>query len=95
LKKGIDLTLVGILKKYTQGRDKILFEPKGERRVSELLEELGIPSPLVAIVLVNGKQVSKDYRLKEGDEVKLVPLIGGGHSGDRAVTKIIKEDDQW
>ena len=95
MKKSLGITLVGTLKKYTQGQEKMFFEPEGECRVSELLEELGIPSPLVAIVLVNGKQVSKDYALKEGDEVKLIPLVGGGQLGDRAVAKTIKEDDQW
>jgi len=39
---------------------------------------LGVPSPLVGIVLVNGRQVEKSYVIEEGDEVKLIPLLGGG-----------------
>jgi len=46
--------------------------------IEELLRKLVIPSELVAIALVNGLQRPKGYQLAEGDEVKLVPLMGGG-----------------
>jgi molybdopterin converting factor small subunit len=32
----------------------------------------------VGIVLVNGRQVEKSYVIGEEDEVKLIPLLGGG-----------------
>lgn len=46
--------------------------------MAEVLEALGIPSALVAIVLINGRQELKNYVLQDGDIVKLVPLVGGG-----------------
>ncbi|MFQ5886841.1 MAG: MoaD/ThiS family protein [Anaerolineae bacterium] len=39
---------------------------------------MGIPPDLVAVVMVNGRQEPKSYLLQEGDQVKLVPLVGGG-----------------
>lgn len=40
----------------------------------KLLSDDGIP----AIPLVNGKYVSFDYELKEGDEIALMPPASGG-----------------
>jgi len=65
---------VGILSRYA-GYE---VEVEGGKSVEEVLASLGIPSPLVGIVLVNGKQVEKSYAIEEGDEVKLIPLLGGG-----------------
>ena len=61
-----------------EGRESLSVE--AGRTVYQLLEELGIPSDLVAVVMVNGHQRSKSYLLREGDQVKLIPLIGGGDS---------------
>jgi len=44
----------------------------------EAIEDLGVDPDLVAIVMVNGRQRFKSYRLQEGDQVKLVPMVGGG-----------------
>lgn len=68
--------LVGILSHYAGSCGEI--EVEGGKNVGEILESLGIPSALVGIVLVNGKQVGKNHKIEEGDEVKLIPLIGGG-----------------
>ena len=65
---------VGILRSYAG--DEVDIE--GGKSVEEVLASLGIPSPLVGIVLVNGRQVEKSYVIEEGDEVKLIPLLGGG-----------------
>lgn len=46
--------------------------------VAELLERLEIPSGLVAIAVVNGRQQGKEAVLREGDTLKLLPLVGGG-----------------
>jgi len=43
--------------------------------VAEVLETLGIPSGLVAIVQINGRQELKDYVLQDGDVVELVPEV--------------------
>jgi len=68
--------VVGILSHYVGGRGEI--EVEGGRSIGEILEGLGIPPALVGIVLLNGKQVEKSHRIEEGDEVKLIPLLGGG-----------------
>ena len=44
----------------------------------EVIEDLGLNPDLVAIVMVNGRQKFKSYRLQDGDNVKLVPMVGGG-----------------
>jgi sulfur carrier protein ThiS len=68
---------VGLLKKYASGRERLDMPGRG-RTVSELLAEAGIPSALVAIVMIEGRQVMKDYIPRTGDVVKLIPLMGGG-----------------
>jgi sulfur carrier protein ThiS len=46
--------------------------------VADLLERLEIPSGLVAMAVVNGRQRGKEAVLREGDTLKLLPLVGGG-----------------
>jgi sulfur carrier protein ThiS len=65
---------IGILSRYAGDE----MEVEGGKSVEEVLASLGIPSPLVGIVLVNGRQVEKSYVIEEEDEVKLIPLLGGG-----------------
>jgi len=74
----IEVIPVGLLKRYVGDRELPILVDGGNRTVDELLGELGIPSPLVAIVLVNGRQELKTHILQDGDVVKLVPLVGGG-----------------
>ena len=73
----VSITTVGLLKSYTQNRESLTLDAAG-KSISQVLAELGIPSVLVAVVLINGRQESKDYVLQDGDVVKLVPLVGGG-----------------
>jgi sulfur carrier protein ThiS len=42
------------------------------------MEQLGIPLQLVALVVVNNEPQAKDYRLQEGDFVRLLAVIRGG-----------------
>jgi sulfur carrier protein ThiS len=74
--KRVEISPLGVLRRYAEGREPLSVE--AGRTVYQLLEELGIPSDLVAVVMVNGRQELKSYPLQEGDQVKLVPLIGGG-----------------
>ncbi len=46
--------------------------------VKELLADLGIPDGLVAAVVINGEKSAKNYLLKGGEEVVLIPPITGG-----------------
>lgn len=66
---------LGSLKPYTGGQP-VPVEPGG--RVSEVLERLGIPPEIVALVLVGDAPVAKDYVLRDGDVIKLLAVIGGG-----------------
>jgi thiamine biosynthesis protein ThiS len=74
--KSVHLTLVGLLKKYGPAQSSLTVEPG--RTVMEVIEDLGLNPDLVAIVMVNGRQKFKSYRLQDGDNVKLVPMVGGG-----------------
>lgn len=74
--KNPQLTLVGLLKKYGDGQSSLTVEPG--QTVMEVIQSLGLDPDLVAIVMVNGRQKFKSYRLEDGDNVKLVPMVGGG-----------------
>lgn len=74
--KNVHLTLVGLLKKYGPAQSSLTVEPG--RTVMDVIEDLGLNPDLVAIVMVNGRQKFKSYRLQDGDNVKLVPMVGGG-----------------
>lgn len=72
----VQLTLVGLLRKYVPAESPLTVEPG--RTVTEVITDLGLDPDLVAIVMVNGRQEFKSYRLQDGDSVKLVPMVGGG-----------------
>ena len=67
---------VGLLKEYIGGKSEACA-PAG-LTVLDAMEQLGIPSQLVALVVVNDEPQAKDYRLQEGDFVRLFAVIGGG-----------------
>lgn len=46
--------------------------------VDQILEELEIDKNEAGVVLVNSRQVERDYTLCEGDEIAIFPLIAGG-----------------
>jgi sulfur carrier protein ThiS len=48
------------------------------RTVRDTLAALGIVPEVVALVVVNEEQRSKDYVIKEGDIVRVLAVIGGG-----------------
>jgi thiamine biosynthesis protein ThiS len=74
--KNVQLTLVGLLKKCGPTQSPVTV--KAGQTVLEIIEDLGLDPDLVAFVMVNGQQKFKSYRLREGDRVKLVPMVGGG-----------------
>ena len=48
---------------------------------SDIIEELktdGVPKEEIAFVAVNGSRAAVDVVIREGDEVKLFQLVGGG-----------------
>jgi sulfur carrier protein ThiS len=48
------------------------------RTVRETLATLGIVPEVVALVVVNEEQRSKDYVIQEGDLIRVLAVIGGG-----------------
>ena len=74
--KRVKVVPVGMLKRYLS--ETVTANPG--QTVHQLLDGLGIPPDLVAVVMVNGRQEPKNYLLQEGDQVKLVPLVGGGQT---------------
>lgn len=73
----ISVIPVGHLKDYAGGQERVELPAEG-KTVREILEALGIPSELVAAVLIHDILVSKDHVPQDGDEVKLLSVLGGG-----------------
>ncbi len=66
----------GTLKSYIGGNAEVAVE--SGQTIRQVLQSLGMPPEVVALVLVNDEQQSKDYVLQDGDFVKLMAIIGGG-----------------
>jgi len=67
---------IGLLKTYTQGDVTLSFDTP--ITIRQGLDQIGIPADLVALVLVNGKQATKDTPLNDNDEIQLIAVLGGG-----------------
>jgi sulfur carrier protein ThiS len=65
----------GVIRRYVDETD--INVPSGitPRR---LIGDLNIPDKLKMAAFVNGKKRSLDDELKDGDEVNLITLLGGG-----------------
>jgi hypothetical protein len=78
----VRLKPVGLLKTYCRN----LIDADGdiplERREGDTLEmvcrDIGLPLTMVSLFLVNDRPRNRTYRLRAGDVVKCVALIGGG-----------------
>ena len=66
----------GMLKEYVKGREVIAVDVGAS--IKEMLAALGIPSEMVAIAVVDGRQCFKEFVPEEGATVTLLPLVGGG-----------------
>jgi sulfur carrier protein ThiS len=60
----------------TGGKAEIQVE--SGRTVRETLASLGIVPEVVALVVVNEEQQSKDHVIQEGDVIRVLAVIGGG-----------------
>jgi sulfur carrier protein ThiS len=72
----IKVTVVGLLKNYTEGKSN--FELPTGLTVNQIIKDLKIPNELVAGVFINDRAEPKDYLPSNGDTVKLIAVIGGG-----------------
>ena len=66
----------GPLRDIVDGRSDIQVE--SGKSVRATLEALGIVPEVVALVVVNEQQQSKDYVIQEGDIIRILAVIGGG-----------------
>lgn len=76
MRMSITIKPVGLLKQYLAGESSASVEPGPS--VREIMTNLGIPSEMVALVLVADSAVTKDYIPEDGDVVQLLAIIGGG-----------------
>lgn len=76
----VKVKLYTILKKYGEGKlnfDNNISIPE-HLTLQDLISYLNIPERLGKVCLVNGYPRDKEFTLSEGDEVKILPLLGGG-----------------
>jgi sulfur carrier protein ThiS len=66
----------GSLRDLIAGQVEVKVE--AGRTVRETLAALGIVPEVVALVVVNEEQRSKDYVIQEGDTIRVLAVIGGG-----------------
>ena len=72
----LKIKLVGI---FQIGRFKeAVHEYPAATRVREIVDELGIPDPLLGIVVINDMHAGIEDVLHDGDTVCLLPLLDGG-----------------
>ena len=73
------LVEVKLFATFRQGRfKKSQLELEDRSCLSDLLEQLDIPSQEVGILLVNGRDSSPDCVLSQNDQVSIFPALGGG-----------------
>ncbi len=76
----IKVKLYTILKKYGKGKigDDDTMAVSEDLTISGLLSQLSIPEKTGKVFLVNDFPKDDEYKLHEGDEVKILSFIGGG-----------------
>ena len=70
--------VVGILAGYVKAGVPLQGAHLVGSSLQKLIEQIGVPTDLVAIVMVNGVKRDKTYVLQVDDVVKLIPFVGGG-----------------
>ena len=76
----IEVKLVGRLKKYGQNKlnEENIIELKDNSTINDVINYLEIPPEQNKVVLVNGRDVKKNYELSSGDRVSIYNLLAGG-----------------
>lgn len=72
----VDVKLVGF---FQTGRFKhrSCVYPEGVT-AQEIFEDLQLPAQHLGIILINGRHAERATALTEGDQLVLMPLLGGG-----------------
>lgn len=75
----VKIRTYGLLRKYVpEELNPYEMEIKEGTTVEGLLETLKIPKEYVPIVTVGEKKVDLSYTIRDGDELVLLPIMGGG-----------------
>ena len=74
---------VGLLKRYCRGNLNgenliVINDSEAGRNLGTVCQEAGLPLKMISLFVVNGRKVSKSYKVRAGDAVKCVAVIGGG-----------------
>ena len=67
---------IGSLKSYIAENPEVEIE--SGITVREAILQLGIPPEIIALVIVNDTDQSKEYLIQNMDVIKLLAIIGGG-----------------
>jgi sulfur carrier protein ThiS len=72
----VEVKLVGF---FQTGRfkQKTCVYPAGVT-AQEIFDDLQLPAQHLGIILINGLHAKRDTVLTEGDQLSLMPLLGGG-----------------
>jgi len=78
----VTLRPVGLLKSYCRNlldeQDRITMHDREGYTLEAVCHDIGLPAGLVSLYIVNGRAEGSAYRLRTGDDVKFVAVIGGG-----------------
>jgi len=74
----VNVTLFAYLNKYSSWGNAPFDVELDHGTVLDLITQLGIPGKKVALVMVNGNLEKKSTQLKDGDSVRLFPMVPGG-----------------
>jgi len=77
----VQVRLYGGLAKYnpeTGAGEAVTLSMAEKARVSELVNQLGVPQEKVNLTFVNNRQQDDSYQLQDGDRVAIFPLVAGG-----------------
>jgi len=74
----VQLHLYAALRSYLGGKPSVEVEIKPDQTVSDVLEQLGIPSGEARIIFVNNRSAELFQPLSGGEHIGVFPAIGGG-----------------
>ncbi|WZL71632.1 hypothetical protein QBE52_10990 [Clostridiaceae bacterium 35-E11] len=64
---------------YSEGKKKLHdITINNDLKIIDVINRLNVPKEQINIVLKNGKKVSIDSAMHEGDLIEVVPIIAGG-----------------
>jgi sulfur carrier protein ThiS len=78
MEETVQLIFFGFLKEYSGVIETVQAIGPGQTSIRDILEARQIPQQIVGFTSVNDKMVSRDYLLKNGDRLKIFPVIIGG-----------------